>query len=332
MREQFFPLLKQTINTYLRLLKEGPNGRLHIDSAFSPEYGYAPDTNYNLALLRWGCETLVALCERFHIDDPLLPKWKRTLAKLVEYPTDAHGFMVGAGMPFDKGHRHYSHLLMAYPLYQVNVDQPGGRELIDKSLRHWLSFKEDKAGYTWTGAAALAAALGDGNRALEYLNGLKGQGLSSTTMYREGGDFPVTETPFSAVQSIHGMLLQSWGDRIRVFPALPAAWREATFLDLRAEGGFLVSAARREGQTAWLRIKSLAGEPCRIQTDMVEPRLTKTSKGKLRQISPNTYEVDLPQGELVILRPPAAKEKPAFNPAAASAGEASRFGLVQDKK
>jgi alpha-L-fucosidase 2 len=117
----------------------------------------APDTNYNLALLRWGCATLVELCERFGLDDPLLPRWKDVLARLVDYPVNENGYMVGAGMAFEKGHRHYSHLLMAYPLYLVNVDQPGGREVIDRTLRHWMSFKDGKAGYTWTGSSSLAS-------------------------------------------------------------------------------------------------------------------------------------------------------------------------------
>ena len=46
------------------------------------------------------------------------------LAKLVPYPTDANGFMIGADIPFAKSHRHYSHMLAVYPLYQVNWAQP----------------------------------------------------------------------------------------------------------------------------------------------------------------------------------------------------------------
>lgn len=323
MREQFFPLLKQAINTYLHLLKDGPDGRLHIEPTFSPEYGIAPDTNYNLALLRWGCTTLVALCERFKIDDPLLPKWRSVLEKLVDYPVNENGFMIGAGEPFAKGHRHYSHLLMAYPLYLVNVDQPGARDLIDKTLRHWMGFKEGKTGYTWTGSSSIASALGDGDRALEFLNGLKGQGISGTTMYREGNN-PVSETPFSAVQSIHGMLMQSWGDTIRVFPALPTAWSNAAFVNLRAEGAFLVSASRRGGKTDVIRVKSLAGEPCRLRTDMVEPR---SDRVVLKKICPGLYELALPRGEEVVLRPAGANDEPIIGPVAGPGSARNLFGL-----
>ena len=327
MREQFLPTLMLAINTYLHLGKEGPDGRLHIDPTFSPEYGVAPDTNYNLALLRWGCRTLVELCERFGLDDPLLPRWKDTLARLVDYPVNENGYLVGAGMPFEKGHRHYSHLLMAYPLYLVNVDQSGGREIIDRTLRHWMSFKDGKAGYTWTGASSLASALGDGDRALEYLNGLKQQclgGLSSTTMYREGNN-PVTETPFSAAQSLHGMLLQSWGDTIRVFPAVPAAWREVCFQDLLAEGAFEVSAGRSGGRTQWIRIRSRAGAPCRVRTDMVNPRCAGAA---LKPVADRVYELALKRGETAVLTARDFAGKP--EPSPVGADVRSAFGLRAD--
>lgn len=43
------------------------------------------------------------------------------------------------------------------------------------------------------------------------------------------------------------MLLQSRGERICVFPAVPKEWPEAVFHQLRSEGGFLVSAVRERG-------------------------------------------------------------------------------------
>ena len=54
---------------------------------------------------------------------------------------------------------------------------------------------------------------------LDRLEGLKttpNDHINVTTMYDEG--WPVLETPFSAAQAIHEMLLQSWGEAIHVFP------------------------------------------------------------------------------------------------------------------
>lgn len=71
---------------------------------------------------------------------------------------------------------------------------------------------------------------------------------------------------------IHEMLIQSWTDPakpdsgpVRIFPAIPSAWKDVEFRNLRTEGSFLVSAKRMAGVTEWVRIKSLAGEPCRVR-------------------------------------------------------------------
>ena len=46
--------------------------------------------------------------------------------------------MISASVPFAKSHRHYSHLLMIYPLYIMTPEQPENRELVVKSLKHWM--------------------------------------------------------------------------------------------------------------------------------------------------------------------------------------------------
>ena len=48
---------------------------------------------------------------------------------------------------------------------------------------------------------------------------------------------------------------------------MPTKWRDASFHDLLAEGGFLVSASRKGGVTEFIRVKSIAGEPCIIQAE-----------------------------------------------------------------
>jgi alpha-L-fucosidase 2 len=76
---------------------------------------------------------------------------------------------------------------------------------------------------------------------------------------------PVVETPFSGAQSLHNMLLRSWGGTLRIFPAVPDRCNDVAFHNLRAEGAFLISALRKNGRTEFVRMKSLAGEPCRVK-------------------------------------------------------------------
>jgi alpha-L-fucosidase 2 len=117
--------------------------------------------------------------------------------------------------------------------------------------------------------------LGDGDDALKNLQEAltikpKGPHVTPNTLYSENG-WPTFESPISASRDVLDMLIQSWGGTIRVFPACPSQWPDAAFYDLRAEGAFLVSASRKGGRTQFVRIRSLAGEPCRVQCDLPDP-------------------------------------------------------------
>ncbi|MBM3861319.1 MAG: discoidin domain-containing protein [Verrucomicrobia bacterium] len=268
-RHAFYPLLRGSINLYLRLLKKGDDGKLHLPVQHSPEYGDAADNNYNLALLRWGCQTLIDLNQRYRLNDPLLPRWRETLANLTPYPVDENGLRIGADVAFTKSHRHWSHILMVHPLHIMDANDPAQRELLYKSIHHWLTVDGSRGVNGWSRAAAasLYAALGDGDNAIKQIHGHMADRrfVRPNTMYIEGS--PVIECSIVLARSLQDMLLQSHNNIIRVFPAVPAAWTNAIFHNLRAEGAFLVSAERRGGKTQWVRIKSLAGEPCRIQFD-----------------------------------------------------------------
>ena len=62
---------------------------------------------------------------------------------------------------------------------------------------------------------------------------------------------------FAGAMVVSELLLQSVGDIVRVFPACPRE-KAARFTDLRAQGGFLVSAACGEGQTQRVEVKATA--------------------------------------------------------------------------
>ncbi len=289
------PLLARSAAYALHFLREGEDGRLHLLPTASPEYGVvAPDTNYELALLNWALGALLWGHERLGLNHPRLQEWRHALANLCDYPKDAQtGFHIARGVPYEKSHRHYSHLLMAYPLYLVNIEN-GGRGIIETSLRHWQSKKEALRGYSCTGAASIACVLGEGDLALSYLNGLWDGLLLPNTLYKEDG--PVIETPLSAAECIHDMLLSSWGGAIRVFPALPSGWKDVSFKRLLAEGAFLVSAELRGGRMESIEITSLAGEPC-VLVAAIEPDAFDCSGAALERVGEGRFQLALGKGE-----------------------------------
>lgn len=104
-----------------------------------------------------------------------------------------------------------------------------------------------------------------------------GSALLSNTMYGEGcessapgtipcGD-PTGETPFAIASALQDTLLVT--DRaagtVRVFAGIPADGPDAVFHKLRAEGGFMVSARRQSGATAFVHVRAPATAPSSLR-------------------------------------------------------------------
>jgi len=295
LRQKIYPLLRRGINFYLHMLKEDSAGKLHLEDTYSPETGVYEDCNFDLALLKWGCQTLLTACQRLKIDDPLIPRWRDILERAIDFPVDDKGFMLGSNQTSPLDHRHGSHLMMVYPLYLVNIEQAGKRKLLETSIRRFMQGK-GYPGMRASYSGPMMAAIGNGNATLKELNDLKND------LHPNGLWFgsPCIEVSLSVATVVHEMLIQSWGDKIRVFPAVPDAWKNVTFHNLRTEGAFLISAVRRNGVNQWVRVHSLAGEPCRI-----EPNLSGEVKAdkdvNLKAVAKGVYELDLAKGGEVVL-------------------------------
>jgi hypothetical protein len=273
-----FPLLRRAVNAYRHFQVEGGgDGLVHLPETFSPEYPYrGPDTNYDLALYRWALAALADAAGRLGIADPLLPEWQRILAQLAPYPTSADdGYMVAAGVPLNVSHRHFSHLLMLFPLTTTNLSDASERALAQRSFDHWVSLGPDAwTGFALAGAASMSLLLGRPEAGLGNLTELLLGGLVlPNTMYGEDGDNPCIETPLAAASALQDALLLSCNGVVRVFAgAGAAAVADAAFFRLRADGAFLVSAARVAGVTQFVVVEREAGDaPCLIATDLAPP-------------------------------------------------------------
>ncbi len=316
LRVKVFPLMRRAFNVYLRILYKGEDGRYHIPYTYSDEYGNARETSLNIALARWGFQTLIDITTRLNIKDTLLPKWKETLSKMADYQTNENGIMVGKDVPFAKPHRHYSHLFSIFPLYEMNIENSPERiPLMHKSIQHYTDLDGDNCIYKFSGASSLWAALGEGDSALKWLNRsleilprfgvppslARIPTLTQNTFYSEREN-PTFESPISASRCMLDMLLQSWGGTIRIFPAMPEPWKDASFYQLKTEGGFLVSSVRKNGKTSFISVKSLAGEPCIIQSDLAgDIHIAGSATARVEKMQNGKCKLYLRKGEEAIL-------------------------------
>ncbi|WP_172594497.1 glycosyl hydrolase family 95 catalytic domain-containing protein [Mariniphaga sediminis] len=93
-------------------------------------------------------------------------------------------------------------------------------------------------------------------------------------------------------------LLQSYDGILRVFPAFPDD--KTGRFTLHAVGGFVVSAEIREGEVQWVSVKSLLGNPCRLELPWSEAFVRSTLKKRVKTVSGEITEVKTKAGEVIV--------------------------------
>ena len=304
LKERLFPLLKSAVNLFFHIRTER-DGKYGLPPTASPEYNVTgnigPNATYDLANLRWGLQTLIDIDTTYHLNDPLLPQWRDFLNRLADFPyNEETGFKVSDKYEFiDTSHRHYSHLFMIYPYHLLDWEDAQDRPRMELSVNRW----KGNQGYSRTGKAAMLASKGDGDGALEQMEVFLQRFVKPNTLYAETG--PVIETPMAAVSTLHELYMQDWGDKIRVFYGMPSAWRNASFINLRAKGAFLVSASRQDGRSVFIQVESEKGGLCRLQTGMALADIqVRNGKGEPVPFTPasgegGVIEIDMQAGDMV---------------------------------
>ena len=186
--------------------------------------------------------------------------------------------LVSPDEPLKESHRHFSHLMAIHPLGILNIEgDEKDRKIINASLEQIDSLgSKFWCGYSFSWMACMRARVGQTDQALENLHDYldctlrNGFHVNGPQTRKELSDYYgmrafTLEGNFAASQAVHEMLLQSWGGRLRIFPAVPEKWEYASFQQLRAEGGFIVDAERKSGKTVMVKIKATVDQPLRLK-------------------------------------------------------------------
>ncbi len=337
LRGRAYPFCRE-IGVCLRaLLKPDPNGILKLPLSTSPEIFdntrrafLEPNSNFDLPCMKM---LFLALAEMAGAsgDPQAAADWAAAAKQLGDFHTAPDGtLLLDETTPLPGSHRHLSNLIGIYPFNLITTDDGGSqRQIIAASLKDWDQKGTGAwCGYTFSWMACLRARVGDAEAALRNLdiytrafilrNGFHANGDQTQSGFSGFTYRPFTlEGNFLAMEAVHEMLLQSWsaapgtGDVgvIRLFPATPWRWHEASFKDLRAEGGHRVSARRANNATTWFRIVAGRRGLIRIR-DNFGGRAPKWSRGGVKKVGDN-FEIDLKSGQSLEATLPQAAEIPA---------------------
>lgn len=263
LRQRVWPFFLATETCIGSLLEEDEKGFLHLPLSSSPEINddtpqswLPPNSNYDLALLRYLYETLCKMAVELGEPEEC---WKQKLAHLAWPCMEADGtLMIAQGLSVTESHRHFSHAMAIYPLRQISWGSPENKEIIRKTVCRLRELGTSQwVGFSFVWYALLNILQKDGeeaNRALQdFARGfLSPNGFHLNGDYRNLGlsDFhyrPFTlEANMLAVQAVSEMLLYSQDGELEIFPAIPADWKTIAFSGLRGEQGLLISAEKEE--------------------------------------------------------------------------------------
>lgn len=314
LEKKAYPFIKKVAIYLEQMLEKDAKGIRRLEFSTSPEIfdnslkaWFTDMTNYDLALIK----NLFFLAAELAGELNLLgdkERWENIRCELPELDVDGQNCLTFApGFPYNESHRHFSHAMAIYPLGLLDItDGERARDIISSTIKQLDAYGSDYwTGYSFSWLGNLKARAGDGDGAAEALR-IFAECFCLKNMFHANGDQSGTgkskftyrpftlEGNFAFASGILEMLLQSHTGVIRLFPAIPKDWRDVSFCKLRAQGGFLVSAAMVRGKLNKVKIVSEKGRLLRLKL----PQTVIASKPFIR-ISDEIIEFKTEIGECI---------------------------------
>ncbi|GAB3024698.1 glycoside hydrolase family 95 protein [Niabella terrae] len=285
---RIYPLLQQAARFYLDWLVPDPRtGKLVSGPATSPENAFtAPDgfvgsmsmgPSHDQQIITEFLQVVVKAANILGQPSGLIDSIQKILPNIAQPGIAPDGRLMEWQENFkerEPAHRHVSHLYSLYPGHAIS---PAKTPELAQAARKSLQGRGD-GGTGWSLAWKINfwARLQDGNHAYLLLKNL----LSPTNalkvqMSNQGGTYEnlfcghppfQIDGNFGGTAGIAEMLLQSHTSQIALLPALPDAWAEGAvsglvargghILDMKWEGGKLMQAGLKAGESGMLRIRT----------------------------------------------------------------------------
>jgi hypothetical protein len=251
-----------------------PNGRIILGPSVSPEHhGWTPqfarnrDCAFDIAMVRY---TLAAAIEGAGIlerDAPLVARWRQILDRLPDYPTTTGQAPVVVDVA-GAAPMNYNITVPTTPVFPGDVvtwwSPAAQKELFARTIEGCQWNGNNSTYILGVGRARLSLpGTVDWLRQELQARMRPNQLITLNRLGQEINNFGHYTEQFAASMVIGELLLQSVGDIIRVFPAWPRD-KDASFANLRAQGGFLVTAGQQAGKVVKLEITSTVGGKLRL--------------------------------------------------------------------
>lgn len=284
LKERAYPFTKDVATFLEQISSVDKDGIRRLPISSSPEIfdnsikaWFKDMTNYDLSLMHFAFKSAGEMADALNLKNEAA-HWKELKSQLQELAVDEEMALAFAkGFPYDQSHRHFSHAMSIHPLGLLDYSQgEKAQKIINATIKKLEDVGPDFwCGYSYSWFGNMRARAFDGEGAAKALKTFAECFCLPNTFHANGdqtnsGKSKFTYRPFTLegnfafAAGVQEMLLQSHTGIIRIFPAVPASWKDISFRDLRAMGAFLISAEQKDGAVKKIEITSEQGGVCRI--------------------------------------------------------------------
>ncbi|MFE4171841.1 carbohydrate-binding protein [Streptomyces sp. NPDC056909] len=277
LRNTAYPFMREVAKFYAaKLSYDSGTGKYYVATSNSHEtYWNVPNAITDLAAVRTLFPLAIQTGADLGLDADLRPQWQRIVDNLIAYPSDANVYLPHTPPIAQTRNNENVAAELIWPYDLTGIGYPDQQ----KAINTWNA-RPFPYGNVWANDAVQAARLGLGDQTFQGMKTMLRQyqnypnGLTANT----NGVFEYLGVHLTATNE---SLLQSYNDKIRVFPAVPSDSSFVGKFSLLAKGGFLVSSEREAGEIKYVGLKSQYGNSTRI----VNP--WGTQQVRVRRVSDN---------------------------------------------
>jgi hypothetical protein len=258
LRDKIYPVIKDYATFYASYTEKCNlmNDQVILGPSVDPEHTSFGWNNspYDLAWAKYTLKAAIEAANVLDVDKELVNRWSGTYDKLPYYPVSEGVVKVGDK---EDGYNIITPVVPVFPAEQVSWFSAGAEKDLFMNTIDWISPRYNLNNSVVMLNVARArmsmtdAAIDDVKR------WFKGKEQSNGLFFWKAHGFYMSEQT-AVAGMITEFLMQSVDNIIRIFPSWPED-KDAGFNNLRARGGFLVSARQDEGIISGLEIESTFG-------------------------------------------------------------------------
>lgn len=320
LKERAYPFMRDIVVFLEQISSVNKDGVRTLPISSSPEIfdnsinaWFRTMTNYDLALMRFAFSAASEMAEALNLKDEAA-HWSLLEKQMPAFDVDEENTLTFAkGFPYKESHRHFSHAMAIHPLGLIDYSQgEDAQKIINATLDRMEKVGPDWwCGYSYSWFANMKARAFDGEGAAKALRTFAecfclSNGFHANGDQTKSGKSKFTYRPFTLegnmafAAGLQEMLLQSHTGIIRVFPAIPDDWKDVAFEDLRAMGGFQVSAEKEDGKLKQIKIAADHDSVLRLANTFGENYKLSYSGGDV-SAKDGVWEVRLKAGECAVV-------------------------------